>query len=1005
MSLDPDFNAELRKRFSGDIRLDLTSRILYSTDASIYQIEPLGVVIPRTQDDLQAVVETAVKYHVPLVPRGAGTSLAGQAIGEGIIVDCSRWLDRILELDRDRHIARVEPGVILSKLNREAGQLEMQFGPDPASAERATIGGVVANNATGAHSIIYGMTADHLVSANVVLSDGSIAALGPLPDDGSTGSARSTADSVPPERDLGSHSRYNAIVAAARQIRSCHKQAIQERFPRTWRNSAGYRLNYLLPWAPTAPGAWNGSDYPAVPAGAPFNLAQLLAGSEGTLAVFRDVTLNLVPKPKHTILGILSFDDLAAACDAVAELLRKSPSAIELIPRLILDSARRIPGYASQMGWLRGDPTAILVVEFSGDDLSSLGQRVDQLGDDVQTAATPDEQAMVWGTRKAGLGLLDTAPQSARPTTFIEDCAIPVEHLGAFVREIQRIMDEHDARGGIYGHASAGCLHIRPVLDLKSGRGVRALREIAEQTLQLTLWLGGAMSSEHGDGMARGEWLRQTYGEELASAMLELKKAADPDGILNPGKMLEAPPMDSNLRYGQTYRSKAWASGIDFSARGGLNTAIEQCNGQGVCRQEAGAMCPSFQATREEMYSTRGRANLLRALISTHWEVPGNAKRPERGSNEGTRYSQPQMADAAYLALDLCLACKGCKAECPSGVDMARLKSAFLEYHYRTHLRPLRDYIFGYFAETARLLSAMGPMVNAAVRVPLLQQIGVRSLGITSNRPLPQFGSRRPRMAHRSESPSVLLIRDPFSHYVDSAVEDAALALLEAAGFNVRVLATVSSGAALISKGFLSAARHRARGLLDELSKLDPNGRLPVVMLEPSELSAVIEDYPNLLPDISEASAKRFTKVQSVEELLVRSRGFSELHAAAPRNRVLFHPHCHEKAGSREVDSSADEPYAGMQLLRLCGYDVELIDAGCCGMGGTFGYEAEHYELSQKIGALKLYPAIGAAGDALVAATGGACRLQITQGTAKRAEHPLVLAARALALTPTDSHT
>ncbi len=601
MALNPDLVAELRKRFRGDIRQDLASKLLYSTDASIYQIEPAGVLIPRTREDLQSAVELAAAHHVPVVARGAGTSLAGQAIGDGLILDCSRWLDRILDIDPERRTATVEPGVILADLNRAAAAFGLQFGPDPASAERATMGGVVANNATGAHSILYGMTADHLVTANVVLSDGSLAEFGAVRADQSG-------------RPAPSHSsRYSLLTAAARRIRAHDAQAIQQNFPRTWRNSAGYRINYLVPWSAGAPVGWGESPYPPGSEGAEFNLAHLLAGSEGTLGVIQDVTVRLVPRPRHTVLGILAFEDLSAACEAVPALLEHGPAAAELIPRLILEAARRIPAYAGRMHWLRGDPVAILVVEFSGDDPEQLVQRAQALGSDVQIAETPEEQAMVWATRKAGLGLLDSVRGPARPTSFIEDCAVPVEHLAIFVRELERIMEAHGARGGIYGHASAGCLHARPVLNLKTGEGVRALRQIAEETLALTLRLGGAMSSEHGDGITRGEWLRKTYGDELSDAMAALKQAADPECILNPGKMLDAPPMDTHLRYGTTYQARAWSPVMDFSHAGGLAAAIEQCNGQGVCRKDGGVMCPSFQATREEMYSTRGRAPICYA--------------------------------------------------------------------------------------------------------------------------------------------------------------------------------------------------------------------------------------------------------------------------------------------------------------------------------------------------------------------------------------------------------
>lgn len=972
MVLNPDFIAELRKRFRGDIRQDLASKILYSTDASIYQIEPAGVLIPRSRDDIQTAVELAARYRMPIVARGAGTSLAGQAIGEGLILDCSRWLDQILDIDREQRTARVEPGVILADLNRAAAGLGLQFGPDPASAERATMGGIVANNATGAHSILHGMTVDHLLEANVVLSDGSTARFGPV-------RARDSG-AIP----VGSASREDQLITAASNIREQNARAIREQFPRTWRNSAGYRINYLLPWAPSAPPGWDGPEYPAALARADFNLAQILAGSEGTLAVIQDVTVRLVERPRNTVLAILAFDDLAGACEAVVPILSHRPSAVELVPRLILQAARRIPDYAARMGWLQGNPAALLVVEFAGDDARELATRARALGGDFQIIHSPNEQAMVWATRKAGLGLLDSTPSGARPTSFIEDCAIPVEHLAQFVRELERIMDAHGARGGIYGHASAGCLHARPVLDLKTDQGVHALRAIAEETLELTLQLRGAMSSEHGDGITRGEWLERTYGGELCASMRGLKDAADPDGILNPGKMFDAPPMDTHLRYGSTYRARGWSPGPGMPGRGGLEEAIDQCNGQGVCRKDDGVMCPSFQATREEMYSTRGRANLLRAMIANG--IP-SAPDGERGS---------KLASAAFEALDLCLGCQGCLAECPSGVDMARLKAEFLHHHYRGKVRPLRDYLFGYFGKTAAVLGRLSAVVRLIRGVPSAWIVACRLLRLAPERPLPEFVRGRSRRQPSANGPSVLFLLDPFSHYVEPAVEDAAFALLDAAGFRVRPLRGARSLAALISKGFLRAASDEVRSILAELKRMDPEGALPIVVVEPPDLEAVRQDAAQLLPELSADDAARLKRARSVEELLVESGSISALRHGTFHGRVLLHPHCHEKAGRGNGSKGAE--YEEITLLRRCGYEVELVDAGCCGMGGTFGFEAGHYDLSQRIGALKLFPAIDEAADALVAATGGACRMHITQGTRRKAEHPLVLAARALGL-------
>src|SRR5215212_9578659 len=593
MPLTPDFISELRKHFGGDIRDDLASRILYSTDAAIYQIEPQGVVIPKTQDDLQAAVELAAKYKIPILPRGAGTSLAGQAIGDALILDCSRWLDSLIEMNAESKTATVEPGLILSTLNAAAAKYGLMFGPDPASAERATMGGVIANNATGAHSLRYGMSADHLISSDVIMADGSLAVLG----------ERSTLD----------NSLVSSLYSSVLQIRETYVDEITKHWPVAWRNSAGYRLNYLLPWSPSKPSQWDGEYPPIHPSR--LNLASLLAGSEGTLAVIRRAKVNLVEKPKHTILAVLAYQSNADACDDVPRLLTHHPSAVELIPRFIIRQARSVPAYARQMGWVVGDPAALLVVEFSGDQPQVLKDAAHRIGDVLTIAESREDQARIWNVRKVGLGLLDLRPQSARPVAFIEDCAIPVQRLGEFVRDVEKILASHNTEGGIYAHASAGCLHIRPILDLKTRTGVEGLRSMSEAILTLTLGLGGAMSSEHGDGLARSEHLERTYGAALMSAMRSLKQAADPDHLLNPGKIIDAPKMDLNLRYGADYQVQVWNSKLSFVNRGGLATAIEQCNGQGVCRKDTGLKCPSYQATREEMHSTRGRANLLRALI------------------------------------------------------------------------------------------------------------------------------------------------------------------------------------------------------------------------------------------------------------------------------------------------------------------------------------------------------------------------------------------------------
>ena len=977
MSLNPDFIHELRARFTGEIRNDSASRILYSTDASIYQIEPLGVAIPKTQDDLQVAVELAAKYKIPILPRGSGTSLAGQAVGQALILDCSRWLDKTVEINPEEHYAVVEPGVILSALNLASAKYGLTFGPDPASAERATMGGVITNNATGAHSILHGMTADHLISADVVMADGSLATLG----------ERSTLDNL----------LVSKLHSSALEIREKYVDAITKHWPRTWRNSAGYRLNYLLPWSPSKPSQWHG-EYPAVNS-LHMNLAPLLAGSEGTLAVIRRAKVNLVPKPRHTILSILSYQSIADACDDVPRLLAHKPSAIELIPKIILRNARSIPAYARQMGWVVGDPAALLVVEFSGDQPQALKELARKVGDILTIAESSEDQARIWNIRKVGLGLMDSRPGSARPIAFIEDCAIPVDHLGEFVREVEAIMHSHRTSGGIYAHASGGCLHIRPILDVRTKSGRGSLRGIAEATLALTLRLGGSMSSEHGDGIARGEWLQKTYGDELIEAMRILKRAADPNNLLNPNKLFDAPNMDSHLRHSEGVITQSWVPSLDFSHKGGFVSTIELCNGQGLCRKDTGVMCPSFQATREEMHSTRGRANLLRALIS-------------QDSLRDTNYvmQKDEMVEATARALDLCLACKGCKAECPSGVDMAKLKYEFENEYYKTHRRRLRDYVFGYFHVTAALASSVAPISNVLMDFPVIKNLVARVLSVTQYRPFPKFTHKLARVGRIANSTykKIIFLFDPFSRYIEPQVEQAALDVLYQCGYDVQVLTVIGAGASLLSKGFIDAAKHHARKVLSELNKIDPLYNAVIVGVEPPEIYSLKHDYVDLLPELRDEISQRVEKTWLLDEFLLRSKKFNDLRVVKMEqfsnrenkssSNIYFHPHCHQRAEGLAADGMPSGANATVDLLRACGYDVELLDTGCCGMAGSFGYDEEHYDLSMKIGELKLFPKIRelGVGNLAFVSTGAACRMQIQHGTEVRAKHPVLLVRAAL---------
>ena len=991
-TLPDDFRDSLRLTgFRGDIRTDPTTRLLYSTDASIYQVEPLAVVIPSNQEDLAAAVQFCSQQKLPILARGSGSSLAGQAIGPAVILDCSKHLNRLIEIDPEGKTAIVEPGYIMTNLNRAAGRYGLQFGPDPASADRASMGGSIANNASGSHSILYGMAVDHLLAADVLLSDGSQACF--------------QTEEIPElEKNLPALSRSNPVLAniykTALKVRRENAGSIKNHWPRTWRRASGYNLNYLLPYSASTPPRWYGAaellSYPPVPEGT-INLAALLAGSEGSLAVIQKLTVRLVPLPRHTILGVLSYDSIVEACDAVPAILERQPSAVELIPRSLIELARSIPAYAAQVSFVQGNPAALLVVEFSGDRPEDLVQKARMLGSDVLLAESARDQKQVWAVRKVGLGLLQARHGDHKPTAFVEDLAVPVQNLGAFVREMDQILVNHGTTGEIYAHASAGCLHIRPILNLKDRQGVAALRSIATQAVALTIGLGGAVSGEHGDGLARTEWMQDLYGQDILKLFRELKEAADPDYLLNPGKIIwpegaQPPRMDANLRYGEAYQAQPWKSVMDFSTKGGLDQAIEQCNGAGVCRKSDGVMCPSFQATGEELHSTRGRANLLRAMISGRF--------PVRGAAEKT----------VYEALDLCLACKGCQAECPSSVDVAKLRYEFLQYYYSDqasshHRRRLRDYLFGYIDRFARLGYRFAPLINALAANQLIRRMVADTLGIASERPLPKLDRRSLKQQYKPVTRAdakqrVLFLADAFTEYFHPEVGLAAIRILEDSGCSVEILPVTGSGRTLISKGFLTAAKTHAQQLLDAVRRTDPDGSLPVVGVEPSEILTLRDEYLDLLPG-DEFALQLAGRSFMFDEFLLRPGidGLLRLEQLLATGKmapdlpeVFLHTHCYQKAQPPAADGLPTGAEASIALLAQAGFNVTEIDSGCCGMAGAFGYEGEHYTISRQIAELKLLPKIRSVpAEAVIAAAGVSCEAQIDDNTNRKSVHPVIL--------------
>jgi len=1011
-ALSADFISELQstKRFSGELRYDLTSRLLYSTDASIYQIEPLGVAFPRSTEDLITLIETSAKYEIPILARGSGSSLAGQAIGRALVIDCSRYLNRLIEVNREEQTATVEPGMILNTLNRAVSPYQLQFGPDPASAERATIGGCIANNAAGAHSIIYGMTADHIISLDIILSDGSTATFSEI--------SLLSAQKIAAE----SNSITARLYRKALDLRSDYSEEIQKQWPETWRRASGYNLNYLLPWSPSQPPQWSSNQewfsgnlkrlpYPPVLPGQ-INLAPLIAGSEGTLAVIHKAKLRLVSKPRCTILGVLSFGSIIEACEAVQEILLHEPSAVELIPQSLIKLARSVPAYAPLTSFVENikvdeqDPAALLVVEFSGNEPAILLEKMRRLDKHIWIAESAEVQKRVWDVRKVGLGILMSRPGDHKPVAFIEDTAVPVNRLGEFVREIEKILDQYGTTADFYAHASAGCLHIRPLLNLKTIQGVTNLRAIAEQTVDLTLRLGGAVSAEHGDGLARGEWLEKTYGKIIVQAFHDLKFSADPKGLLNPGKIVDPLEMDKNLRFGETYRSVGWQPVFQFSnaeerqRERGLVEAIEQCNGAGVCRKSDGVMCPSFQASQEEMHSTRGRANLLRALIS------GNFPTRDFG------------LQAVREALDLCLACKGCKSECPSGVDIARLKYEFFNYYYSEpkHKRHVRDYLFGYIGNLAAIGHPFAPIVNSLLETNTIKKTGERLIGLSSQRAFPKMSTRslhsqwKKRLQHNRPElykEDVLFLSDAFTEYFQPHIGLTALDVLSKIGCRIHILPTQGAGRTLISKGFLESAKKHGKRLLSDIQRLDPDGMMPIVGVEPSEIYTLRDEFLDLFsddPKMLNISSRAFM----LDEYLIRPGTDGDIRyskltfkdSGGFNQKVLFHGHCYQKAQSPAEDGFPMGVAASLVLLKAAGYSVQLIDAGCCGMAGAFGYEKEHFDFSMQVAEQTLLPtirrAVQANSSVILCTPGVSCHAQIEDGTDVTPFHPIQLIAKKL---------
>lgn len=970
----------LQRDLSGDLdgeaQFDDYTRQLFARDASMYAITPLGVVFPRHADDVAAAVAAAAAHQVSVVPRGAGTSLAGQTVGPGLVLDLSRHMNRVVELDAGSGTALVEAGVVQDQLNRAASPWGLMFGPDTSTSNRATIGGMIGNNSAGSGSVRHGMTIDHVRELDVVLSDASRVRLDRV--DEAERAHRATRTTL-----------EGALYRELPEIVRANYAAIADGFPAHWRRACGYRLDRLAREDTI------------------FDLAKFVVGSEGTLAVATSALVDLVPKPSRTVIAVGHFTSVAGAIDATQDALACDPAAVELMDRTILDLSRRKIEYAALGELLNGDPEALLFVSFSGDDEAELLGQLKRLtglwsrnghGYHTLRAVTPAQQASLLKVRKAGLGLLMAASEGTRrPLAFVEDTAVDPVHLTEYTRRFKEVLDRHGMTAGFYGHCSVGCLHIRPYLDLTDPADVVKMRSVAVEIKDLVAEYGGVNSSEHGDGLARSEFNREIFGDALYEAMRQVKKLFDPNNVLNPGKIVDAPSMTDNLRdvtllAVEPLRTRlsfevigaGAAQGSGDGGGGAMRAAADRCMNIGLCRKSgSGAMCPSYMATRKEEDSTRGRAAALVKALSE--PDPRAALGDER----------------LHEVLDLCLMCKACKSECPLGVDMATLKSEALSHHHDIHGVPLRSRVFGSIRFLNRMGSATAPLSNLPGRIPLVRRLMDRTVGIAPARPLPVFVRqnltrwfrRRKNTTHPITQGTVTYLADSFTTFTEPDIGRSAVQLLERAGWDVRLESGVCCGRSSLSKGLVDDAKNKARHLADTLSRATEAGS-PVVGCEPSCLMTLRDEHLSLLPD--DPAVKDIAgRVRQVEELLVEAIDDGRLR---PREdswlagrTLMYHGHCHQKA---EVGTAATVAL----LNRIPGVTVVELDAGCCGMAGSFGFESEHYDVSMTVGEDRLFPAITAEPqDTVVVATGVSCRQQIFHGTARDAWHPVQLLWEAIA--------
>ncbi|MEM7680705.1 MAG: FAD-binding and (Fe-S)-binding domain-containing protein [Planctomycetota bacterium] len=974
----------LRHACQGQVLDHATGRGLYAQDASHYQVMPAAALAPIDEADVVAALGVAQELGAAITGRGAGTSLSGQTHGPGLVLDLSRHMNRVIDVDATAQTARVQPGVVRDHLNRDPRLREarLHFAPDPATAGWATVGGMIGNNSAGMRSIRYGKTIDHVLALRVALLDGTVMDLHPLGPD-----AWAAAEQTP--------GRPGELYRGVRQIVEQHEPAIRDRYPRVMRRVAGYNLDefvtgsgYLGPIGPRA--ERNAGDR------ADRSLHHLIVGSEGTLALVLEATVRLTPLPQATALVLPHFDGCIASLRAVPEINAFAPSAVELLDGGVLKEARRNPATKHLADFIEGDPEALLIVEFAGDTEQEAVDRARQLADRLQNTpglgacpvrTDPAGQTRVWQTRSLGLGLISNQPGDRKGQAFVEDACVPVDRLADYIDALSKATAERGLKYSMYAHASVGVIHFRPAIDLHREEDRQHMLAISERALELCLERGGCFSGEHGDGIVRGQWLERQFGPDLYQAFRQVKGLFDPDGRMNPGKIIDPPPLNDPdvLRYGTAYRLAEVPSTYRHAKQGGFVKAVEQCNGVGACRKVGdGVMCPSYMATRDEKDSTRGRANALRLAMS---------------GQLGASAEQAIGGDELHDVLDLCLSCKACKSECPNAVDMAKLKADAAQVRHDQRGTPLSAKAIGSSPELARRFAGpLAPVVNALQAAPGAGWLRKKLLGFHPDRPAPPF-ARKPfpvrwksfqysqqykNRGPATRGPAVLFV-DSFNGYFEPQTAMAAARLLHGLGYDVTPYATGCCQRPRLSQGLLRDAAKRAQPVAGELdSLLAQHPGAPMVALEPSCASAWADDLPDLLQDPAPAQriAERVVLLDTLLDQITADQP-GALRTIPGVSAVAFHAHCHQKA-------MFDAEAIG-RVFDRAGATFERIDAGCCGLAGAFGYQ--HHELSGQIGEDRLFPAVRKAiaqGHA-IAATGVSCRHQLRDWLGVHAKHPAEL--------------